>query len=98
LIGINDADGTLSLGLTDHLPWDDGSLQEHLRALQDKLNTYLRFIESGEINTSYPQSVGRQIRIEVLLKSLPNDLGTQFLQKAKEAIGRAGIELVWRVI
>jgi hypothetical protein len=95
--GINDADGSVSLGLADHLPWDDQVLEEHLRALQEKLNTYLRFIESGEINKSYPRAVGRQVRIEVLLKTIPNDVGTQFLQKARDAIGGAGIQLDWRV-
>jgi hypothetical protein len=31
-----------------------GKKNEHLLILQDKLNSYLRFIETGEIFESYP--------------------------------------------
>lgn len=35
----------VNLGISDHLEWD-ASLDEHLYLLQEKINTYLRFIES----------------------------------------------------
>ncbi len=35
------------LVITDHLPWDD--VQAHCLLLQEKLNTYIAFVESGEV-------------------------------------------------
>lgn len=43
--------GHVTLTVTDHLEWGDG---EHLLKLQDKLNKYLAFVESGEIFEKYP--------------------------------------------
>ncbi|WP_407059149.1 DUF6572 domain-containing protein [Ralstonia syzygii subsp. celebesensis] len=33
--------------------------EEHLLLLQEKINCYLRFIESGEIYNSFPSAEGR---------------------------------------
>ncbi|MGO8134287.1 DUF6572 domain-containing protein, partial [Rhizobium ruizarguesonis] len=46
-IGVDKATGELVLTITDHLEWK-GSDSEHLLLLQEKLNTYLGFVESGE--------------------------------------------------
>ena len=43
--------------ITDHLKWGDKAQQgEHLLLLQEKINTYIAFIESGEILENYPPS------------------------------------------
>ncbi|MDR6534474.1 DUF6572 domain-containing protein [Variovorax soli] len=55
-VGTDTETGEVRLSIIDHLPWDT----EHLRLLQDKINVYLGFIESGEIYVSYPSAkVGR---------------------------------------
>lgn len=41
------------LTITDHLSWD---MDFHLELLQDKINRYLQFIESGQIYEEYPQA------------------------------------------
>ena len=38
----------VKLVITDHLTWDD--LETHTRLLQEKINTYLDFIESGQLH------------------------------------------------
>lgn len=43
--------------ISDHLDWDDEL--EHIHALQEKINAYLRFVESGEILGKYPQAAGK---------------------------------------
>ena len=35
------------LGLSDDLDWEDEN--EHIFSMQEKLNAYLRYIESGEV-------------------------------------------------
>lgn len=43
------------LVITDHLEWGDKAQQgEHLLLLQEKINSYVAFIESGELLESYP--------------------------------------------
>jgi hypothetical protein len=49
-ISVN-AGGDVVLTVSDHLSWD--RVNEHLFCLQEKLNCYLRFVESGEIIASY---------------------------------------------
>ena len=45
--------------ISDHLEWGGKAEQgEHLQLLQDKLNTYVAFIESGEIYTEIPNALG----------------------------------------
>lgn len=44
--GFMDDGKTEVLFLFDHLDWEDG--ETHLKLLQDKLNTYLLFIQSGQ--------------------------------------------------
>lgn len=44
--------GELLLLITDHLDWSQEG--EHLLLLQDKLNSYLGFIQSGQYAATYP--------------------------------------------
>jgi hypothetical protein len=80
--------GEICLTISDHLEW----YQEHLLTLQKKINAYIRFIESGEIFSSYPDAKDRRFVIKVALLHKPNDLGSRFLDKAKEVITGAGFE------
>ena len=68
------------LTIIDPLLWDEENV--HLFALQEKINTYLYFIESGELLTSLPDSKGLDITIELILKHIPNAKGITFLDKS----------------
>jgi hypothetical protein len=93
--GIEAASGDVVLTICDHLEWEP--LYEHLLTLQDKISTYLAFIERGQMSESYPQGVGRPIRIDVVCKHQPNLGALEFLEKAKGLVNRAGFQLSWRV-
>jgi hypothetical protein len=89
-VGTN-AEGKAVLTISDHLPWEQ--MGEHLHCLQEKLNTYLRFIESGEIYDKFPTMRNRPIAIDVVLKH-PAPQGAQwFFTKASGAIANAGFTL-----
>ncbi|MHC8400512.1 DUF6572 domain-containing protein [Pseudomonas sp. MDT1-17] len=80
--------------ITDHLEWGNKTEQgEHLQLLQDKLNTYIAFIESGEIYTEIPGAMGKHpiIRIHGLYE-LPEQ-GEIFIDRATEMLKDAGIGL-----
>jgi hypothetical protein len=85
------ADGRVSLIISDHLDWDDSL--HHQQILQDKLNAYLRFFESGEMYTRIPGSRGQWPQIEIVFKFEPDENGRTFLSKAAKAIEGAGLTL-----
>ncbi|WP_261334802.1 DUF6572 domain-containing protein [Rhizobium leguminosarum] len=80
-IGVDDATGELVLTITDHLEWT-GSDKEHLLLLQEKLNTYLGFVESGEMLETYPDAKGRAVLIDVVCKYLPSQHAQRLLQQS----------------
>lgn len=88
-IGVERGTGTVVLTISDHLDWANDDV--HIAKLQGKINTYLSFIESGEIHTSYPDSRNRAVRIDVVLRETPSTLGAQFLERVKEIVEGAGI-------
>ncbi|HEY2914426.1 MAG TPA: DUF6572 domain-containing protein [Candidatus Angelobacter sp.] len=90
-IGIDKTSGEVTLTITDHLDWNNSP--EHQVILQDKINSYLAFIESGEILKSYPDAKGRPVAIKVMFKYKPDQEGQQFLTRAKQVIESAGFSL-----
>ena len=91
-IGIDKKSQEIILTISDHLEWVGGD-QEHQLLLQEKLNSYLRFIESGEIYETYPNAKGRPIVIQVVGKfDIPQEV-MQILEESKQVIKGAGFEL-----
>jgi len=56
------------LTIADAMDWVDE--HQHLYMLQEKVNRYLEFVESGQIVENYPLCVGKKVMISV--KSLYN--------------------------
>jgi hypothetical protein len=83
--------GNAVLTITDHLSWDKAG--EHLHSLQEKLNAYLRFIESGEIYQKFPTMRERPVVIDVVVKFPVPQSAQWFFTKASAAIGDAGFKL-----
>ena len=56
-VAIDKDRNALCLLLTDHLAWEGKDAldeYEHLKLLQEKLNAYISFLESGQYKESYP--------------------------------------------
>ena len=70
LIGIDKDSNECVLTISDHLDWEESN---HMLLLQEKLNNYLAFIESGEIVDTYPDSKDKNIRIDLVLKHATKD-------------------------
>lgn len=82
------------LAIADHLPWEGKTEQgEHLLALQEKINTYVAFIESGEIYTEIPGALGKSPIIRVQGKYELSEQGEMFIDQATEVLRQANIEL-----
>lgn len=84
--------GELILVIADHLSWE-GDESRHLTLLQEKLNSYLRFIESGEVFSKIPEARGRNIAINIVGKFELSYQAGIFYHKASEAIRAAGFDL-----
>lgn len=53
-IGISKNNDKIALMISDHLDWTDE--YKHLKILQDKINSYVIFIESKQVYQLYPES------------------------------------------
>jgi hypothetical protein len=89
---IDPRSGEVRLIVTDHLEWAEQE-REHLLLLQNKLNSYLAFIESGEIYTKVPKAFGRKTVIEVMGKFPLSEEARKFYRLAGKAIADAGFSL-----
>jgi len=80
------------LVITDHLEWGDKKQQgEHLLLLQEKINSYIAFIENGELLESYPPAKGKNPKIRINgLYELPEQ-GEIFIDRVTEVLKGAGI-------
>ena len=94
---IDKASGDLWLTISDHLPWDQDE-GGHLLLLQNKLNAYLRFIESGEVLEKVPHAKGRQIVINIVGKFPLSRQANAFFGKAQAAIQNAGFRLQFNLM
>ncbi len=91
-ISVEEDSGACVLTITDHLEWGD---DQHLFLLQEKLNSYLAFIESGEITEHVEDAQAREIRVDVVMVHEPDDKALDFLRAAAETIKSAGFTLRW---
>ena len=84
-----------SLVISDHLGWDE--VNEHLFCLQEKLNCYFRFIESGELTQKFPDAADQKVAIAIALKHDIPETAAWFFEKARQASEAAGFALNWHV-
>jgi hypothetical protein len=91
IVGIDRETGHVVLTISDHLDWSDSV--EHQSILQKKLNTYLDFVESGEILEQYPKSKNRPVVFRVVFRVPPDEAGRAFVARAREVIESAGFTL-----
>lgn len=83
-----DKDGTIVLSISDHLDWEN--TKQHLLILQEKINTYLNFLDSGEIYEKYPEAKGHAIQIDVRFHYQPSMEARAFLEKVKPIVEESG--------
>jgi hypothetical protein len=89
-------DGEIMLSIADHLPWDKKG--EHLMILQNKINAYLSFIESGQIFKEYPDARNRNLKLDITMKYQPDNTALHFLKLCKEKFKELNISFCWETI
>ena len=84
----------LLLLISDHLRWDNYQVA-HLKMLQDKLNTYIRYIDAGEYKSKYP-NVSSFIIDVVFLH--PYDVGfIRMIGLVKPELDKRNITIKYRI-
>ena len=94
-VGIEKATGVVMLSIIDY--WDWQNERQHLLALQDKLNAYFNFVESGQLYTEYPDAKGRSLCIDIIGKFPIPDTGLVFLEKASLVALELNIKVTHRL-
>lgn len=94
-IGLDKANGAVVLNIFDHLDWSNE--QRHLYLLQEKLNSYLRFLESQEIYEAYPMASDRDLMISIAFANPPSAAACEFIEAATSIVSSAGFKLTFTV-
>ena len=78
------------LTITDHLDWKKRDEGEHLSLLQEKINTYLHFIESGQVWKAKPEYKGLPVIIHVRAKYRPSKEAAKFYKRPEKGVAAVG--------
>jgi len=95
LIGIDKECNYINLEIIDPIDWEDE--EEHLSLLQMKINTYLSFIESGQIYESKPEGKGKKIVIIVAFSYALTVNAIKFLFTVANILHDAGYKFEYHV-
>jgi hypothetical protein len=77
--------------------YDDADDGEHLLMLQEKLNTYLAFVEGGQLYRDWPDAVGGKIEFLVVAFYPMGAQAKRFYELATKTIKDAGFSLRFKV-
>ena len=92
-IGLDKKAKRIFLTIIDPLLWDSENV--HLFTLQEKINTYLHFVDSGELVKALPDGEGFDIAIELILKHMPTDEAISFFDQTMQLLFDRGIVFVF---
>ena len=79
----------LRLLISDHLDFKDE--YSHLNCLQDKINSYLGFIENRQYNEIYPDNEVDSVVIEIHFKYKMSDNCKKFITAVNNQLSELGI-------
>ena len=92
-IGLEEATGTVTLTIADHLTWDDTA--GHLELLARKLEAYVQFVESGQLVALEPRAVGRKVLVQVYAHHPLPQTGAEFFAEAEATLSLNSIGFRW---
>jgi hypothetical protein len=94
--GIEKSSGYMVLSIVDSWAWDKDD-EAHLLALEEKLNAYFEFVESGQVWESYPDARSSRIVIELISRFAPSKRAHKLLEHAAKISVNLGIAIRSRV-
>ena len=91
-IGVEEEHESVYLAIADHLEWSPEE-PEHLLALQDKINTYIQFIESGQVYEAREGIRAFSLKIKVFGAHPLSAEGQAFYRHATEVLRPLNVAL-----
>ena len=88
--------GEIVLIMIEPRPWD-GS-EERLFQLQEKVNSYLSFALDGELFDTFPQLVGKPVRLQLDCALPPDSMTEHFIAAVREHIALQEMKFAVRVV
>ena len=92
-LGISKLDGKVVLTISDHLDWDD--LQAHVRILASKLETYIAFASSGDLEKTIVDARNRGKRIELIHKYALTPKAVEYLTSISDQLDSIEMEFTY---
>lgn len=93
-VSFNDHSNEVTLVISDEMDWE--SETEHLLLMQDKMNLYLSYIESGQVYEAYPETKGKKFVIHIYAKyETDKEQVVGFLKQVKEFLEREGYGFIY---
>ena len=86
LIAVRPGSDEVLLMITDHLQWDD--VDDHMLLVQDKVNDYLEFVESGQLRRVETPTIPDNpvVRIVLKTKHFPPDAANAVFDRLRSAL------------
>lgn len=95
-IGIGKDGKSLVLLITDHMDWSDEYV--HLIRLQEKINSYVNFLESEQYKEIYPDSQFSKYLIEIHFKYQMSENCIRWIETANNQLSNNKIKIEYIVI
>ncbi|MBW3614495.1 MAG: hypothetical protein KY439_04190 [Actinobacteria bacterium] len=93
---VEEADGGITLRMTETRPWDGGA--DQVDQLMAKLNSYVAFIQSGDLEAEFPSAAGRPVRIVLQSWHMPEGEVTDALPTIRDGLAAMGVDFDVEVI
>lgn len=81
--------------ISDHLDWEDE--KNHLLVLQEKLNSYILFLESKQYSTVYPDIQPEYSIIEIRFKYDISENADKFINTVNNQLSKVGISINYSI-
>ena len=87
--------GDIRLTISDHLDW---GYPDHLLLLQEKVNSYISCIESGQLESMCPNFKSKKVIISVRFKYPPSVEAKLFLEQLGVIVNNVKINFNYKVL
>lgn len=85
----------LILQLYDHWEFNDEIEKDHMFLLQDKLNSYIWYVDSEQYKDTYPDVNLSFFEIQIKFKYQPPDFCLSYIQHVNDKLHKANINIVY---
>ncbi|MFC6645098.1 DUF6572 domain-containing protein [Granulicella cerasi] len=83
-----DPQGNVILGMVHTEPWGEDA---GLDALQERVNVYLAYWDSGQLAADFPESAWKPVMIRLYVTTQPDEEAEEFIGKLEEGLKGHGV-------